>query len=409
MRITALVLALVLPLSALASRPAKRFYNSHDYYVLEHDPSADASLDECAQSLGVEIVEQAGELRNHWLVRTAKPALSERDAEDRVMRRWDSIRQHARSSISARTGDVLNKRVASSVRYLERQTLRQRVKRAPPPITPGTELNAAEKVAQEQGIVDPEFTKQWHLVNDEYPQFSMNVSSLWARGITGRGVITTLVDDGLDYTSDDLAANFVSTSSEFCPQFLTGRHVTQYAAGSHDYNDHTDLPTPILFNDHHGTRCAGQIAAVKNDVCGIGIAYESQVAGVRILSGPISDIDEAASLNYDFQHAAIYSCSWGPPDDGQSMEGPGYLIKKAMVNGIQNGRGGLGSIFVFASGNGGRNGDQCNFDGYTNSIFSITVASIDYKGLHPDYSESCAANMIVASSSGSGAHIVSDY
>ena len=78
MRITALVLALVLPLSALASRPAKRFYNSHDYYVLEHDPSADASLDECAQSLGVEIVEQAGELRNHWLVRTAKPALSER-------------------------------------------------------------------------------------------------------------------------------------------------------------------------------------------------------------------------------------------------------------------------------------------------------------------------------------------
>ena len=139
----------------------------------------------------------------------------------------------------------------------------------------------------------------------------------------------------------------------------------------------------------------------------MGIAYESKVAGVRILSGPISDIDEAASLNYDFQHASIYSCSWGPPDDGRSMEGPGYLIKKAMVNGIQNGRGGLGSVFVFASGNGGRSGDQCNFDGYTNSIFSITVASIDYKGLHPDYSEACAANMVVAYSSGSGAHIVS--
>lgn len=89
------------------------------------------------------------------------------------------------------------------------------------------------------------------------------------------------------------------------------------------------------------------------------------------------------------------------------MEGPGYLIKKAILNGIQHGRAGLGSVFVFASGNGGRNGDQCNFDGYTNSIFSVTVASVDYKGLHPDYSEACAANMIVAYSSGSGNHIVS--
>lgn len=145
---------------------------------------------------------------------------------------------------------------------------------------------------------------------------------------------------------------------------------------------------------------------MKNDVCGVGIAYDSKVAGVRILSGPISDVDEAAALNFGYQDAAIFSCSWGPSDDGRSMEGPGYLIKKAMVNGIQNGRGGLGSVFVFASGNGGRNSDQCNFDGYTNSIYSITVAAIDYKGLHPEYSEPCAANMIVAYSSGSSNHIV---
>lgn len=39
----------------------------------------------------------------------------------------------------------------------------------------------------------------------------------------------------------------------------------------------------MLFDDHHGTRCAGQIAAVKNDVCGVGIAYNSKVAGVRIV------------------------------------------------------------------------------------------------------------------------------
>lgn len=175
---------------------------------------------------------------------------------------------------------------------------------------------------------------------------------------------------------------------------------------SYDFNDHEKLPTPKKYDDHHGTRCAGQIAAGKNKACGIGIAYQSKVAGVRILSGPISDVDEAAALNYGFQNVSIYSCSWGPPDNGQSMEGPGYLIKKAVVNGINNGRDGKGSIFVFASGNGAANGDQCNFDGYTNSIYSVTVSAVDSKGLHPYYSEPCAANMVVAYSSGSGKHIV---
>jgi kexin len=88
------------------------------------------------------------------------------------------------------------------------------------------------------------------------------------------------------------------------------------------------------------------------------------------------------------------------------MEAPGRLIVKAMLNGVQNGRGGKGSVFVFASGNGGAVDDQCNFDGYTNSLMSITVGAIDRKGLHPFYSEACSANMVVTYSSGSGDNIV---
>ena len=172
------------------------------------------------------------------------------------------------------------------------------------------------------------------------------------------------------------------------------------AEGSYDFNDHEDLPTPKLSDDNHGTRCAGQIAAVKNGVCGVGIAYDSKVAGIRILSGEISDVDEAAALNYGYQNTSLYSCSWGPADDGQSMDAPSYLVKKAILNGVQNGRQGKGSIFVFASGNGAYAGDQCNFDGYTNSIYSVTVGAIDYAGNHPYYSEACAANMVVTYSSG---------
>jgi kexin len=167
------------------------------------------------------------------------------------------------------------------------------------------------------------------------------------------------------------------------------------------------LPEPRLIDDQHGTRCAGEIAAVNNTVCGLGVAPSAKVSGVRILSAAISDIDEAAALNFAYQENDIYSCSWGPPDDGQSMEAPSRLITKSIINGIQNGRGGKGSVFVFASGNGGAADDQCNFDGYTNSIYSITVSAIDWKGLHPYYSEACSANMVVTYSSGSGENIVS--
>ena len=175
---------------------------------------------------------------------------------------------------------------------------------------------------------------------------------------------------------------------------------------SYDFNDHQKLPTPKNSDDRHGTRCAGQISAIKNNVCGVGVAYDSKIAGIRILSGPISDIDEAAALNYHYQNTSIYSCSWGPPDDGKSMDKPSYLIERAILNGVQRGRGGKGSLYVFASGNGALHGDQCNFDGYTNSIYSVTIAAIDFKGLHPTYSEACAANLLVAYSSGSGNHIV---
>jgi hypothetical protein len=47
----------------------------------------------------------------------------------------------------------------------------------------------------------------------------MNVSGLWEMGITGRGVISALIDDGLDYTSDDLSANFVRLPS-LCSSLL---------------------------------------------------------------------------------------------------------------------------------------------------------------------------------------------
>ena len=108
-------------------------------------------------------------------------------------------------------------------------------------------------------------------------------------------------------------------------------------------------------SNRHGTRCAGEIAAVPdNNICTIGVAYNSRVGGVRMLDGEVTDAVEARSLGLNNQHIHIYSASWGPDDNGKTVDGPGELATRAFIDGVTNGRQGLGSIFVFASGNGGR-------------------------------------------------------
>lgn len=64
------------------------------------------------------------------------------------------------------------------------------------------------------------------------------------------------------------------------------------------------------------------------------------------------------------------------------------------------GRRGLGSIFVWASGNGGSLGDNCNCDGYTNSIYTLSISSASENGYVPWYSEACSSTLATTYSSG---------
>ena len=80
-----------------------------------------------------------------------------------------------------------------------------------------------------------------------------------------------------------------------------------------------------------------------------------------------------SNYNYSSFKVDIFSSSWGPNDDGATVEGPGRLATKALERGIREGRGGKGVIYVWASGNGGSHGDDCNCDGYTASIYTLSV------------------------------------
>lgn len=232
------------------------------------------------------------------------------------------------------------------------------------------------------GINDPDARKQWHLYNPVFPKSDINATGAWLDGIRGKGSVVCIIDDGLDTKHPDIKANF-------------------YLAGSWDFNNPEQAPSPQHqdVGDGHGTRCAGEIAAGKNTACGIGVAYEAKVSAVRILSGVLTNADEAAATNFEYQKNDIYSCSWGPPDSGASMEKPITLSQKSYVEAVTRGRGGKGNIYVFAAGNGGDNYDQCNFDGYTNQIYTIAIGAIDWNDVHPSYSETCTALHAVTYSS----------
>lgn len=406
MRIFRTAILLAVLSGASASSLERRTYDSHDFFALHVDDSI--SPEEVARALGARHEGQIGQLPGHHkfsLPHEKTPeveALLEELQETRRLRRRGGRGQNDLTFDHPRfrkRDDGLD-----GILWSQKLSLQKRLeKRVPPPLpppaaaerlsfySPGAHAGAAdpvglqmqEHIASLLGIEDPIFAEQWHLYNPVQLGHDLNVTGLWLEGITGKGVVSAIVDDGLDMYSRDLMPNY-------------------FAPGSWDYNDPGPEPRPRLSDDRHGTRCSGEIAAARNDACGVGVAYESKIAGIRILSKPIDDADEAAAINYEFQQNHIYSCSWGPPDNGETMDEPGILIKKAFVNGVQNGRSGKGSIFVFAAGNGANSEDNCNFDGYTNSIYSITVGAIDRAGNHPSYSESCSAQLVVAYSSGSG-------
>ncbi|XP_072886232.1 proprotein convertase subtilisin/kexin type 7-like isoform X1 [Hemitrygon akajei] len=313
--------------------------------------SLDQLADELAEFTGLENRGQIGELAGHYLFALPSHQRNHGDLEEETER--------IRKSIDALLAQH------DSVRWHSEQKLLKRSKRS-------------------LHFSDPKYPFQWHLHNRRKRGMDINVTGVWERNVTGEGVTVVVVDDGVEYTIEDIQANY-------SPE------------GSYDLNsnDEDPMPHPDEHGDnHHGTRCAGEIAAAPNNFCAVGVAFGSRIAGIRVLDGPLTDSIEAMAFNKHFQINDIYSCSWGPDDDGKTVDGPHPLGKAALQHGVMAGRQGFGSIFVVASGNGGQYEDNCNYDGYANSIYTVTIGAVNEEGHMPFYAEECAAMLAVTFSSG---------
>lgn len=231
---------------------------------------------------------------------------------------------------------------------------------------------------------DTLFTNQWHLLNTGQngatPGMDIRVTNVWET-YTGQGVVIAVVDSGVEMTHPDLTNNLIPSIS-------------------YDYFDLDSDPTPDLLNpsEAHGTSVAGVSAGTGNNGLGIsGVAFRSQVAALRLINGFFDDNQEAGALGHSNQVVHVSNNSWGPTF---ALLGPSPIVQDAMLESVTNGRGGLGTVYVFAGGNGLQDGDDSNENGYANSIYTISVAALDDQGGQADYSEPGANHLISAPSGG---------
>ena len=229
---------------------------------------------------------------------------------------------------------------------------------------------------------------QWHLRNTGgrggVAGVDLNVTAAWDN-FRGAGVRIGILDDGLDLLHPDLLPNVDTVNDR-------------------DFNDNDNDPSPAS-GDIHGTAVAGLAAARGNNAGGVsGAAPEATLVALRLLGGPQSDVTEAAAFAWKNDVIEIKSNSWGPDDDGSTIEGPGVLANAAIQNGIATGRAGKGTLFFWAAGNGGVV-DNANFDGYANSIYTSAVGVVTDAGTQAPYSES-GANLLGVVPSDGGAQML---
>lgn len=235
---------------------------------------------------------------------------------------------------------------------------------------------------------DTLFSQQWHLVNTGQgggtAGIDVNVTNVWD-AYRGTNLLIGIVDDGLQLTHTDLWQS-VNTAIDW------------------DWNGDDADPSPNVANeDFHGTACAGVAAGKGNNGRGVsGAAPEATLVGYRLIGGEADDAMEASAMATNNHLVFLKSNSWGPYDDGRRKEAPGTLTQAAISNAATTGRGGRGTILVWAGGNGYQEYDDSNYDGYANSIYTIAVAAIADDGVRSWYSET-GANLVVAAPSSGGA------
>ncbi len=198
---------------------------------------------------------------------------------------------------------------------------------------------------KEQRTADRYYTKEWHLKNREHIGADINVKEAW-HYTKGEGVLTAVIDEGIDIDHEDLKANI---------------------AGFANYND-PDTNYPVSKSGKwHGTACAGLLAAVENDIGVVGVAPKAKLIAVRYSDSDVAR-DIQAFNDLMKEGVAVISNSWG---SYTNLDAYNEIFKTLATEG----RGGKGILIFFASGNDSKNLDEAGVDDESESPYVLSIAA----------------------------------
>ena len=231
---------------------------------------------------------------------------------------------------------------------------------------------------------DTYFNSQWHLLATTNnvggnAGHDINVTPVWDR-FRGAGVTIGIVDSGVELTHLDLAANLDS-------------------ALTYDFADNDANASPVDWDrEQHGTAVAGIAAAVGNNSRGVaGVAYEAKLAPHRLITdAAITDLQIANALGYRLDAIPIKNNSWGAPTLGADLNYLSGLLSRTLADAAETGRGGRGTLYVFSAGNYADWGDDVNYDGLKNSLYSVLAGAIMQDGTAAFFSNPGAALVVSA-------------
>jgi subtilisin-like proprotein convertase family protein len=237
-------------------------------------------------------------------------------------------------------------------------------------------------------LSDPLVGDQWHLKNTGQAGGTIgediNVEPVWP-SFKGEGERIVFVDDGLELAHEDLQNNIA-------------------AGQSHDYIDGDTNPNSG--NHAHGTSVAGLAGARDMNGVGVsGVAPRASLAGYNLLQNDTTT-NEADAMTRNAASVDVSSNSWGPPDFNGLLFPSSATWRNAVDTGLATGRGGRGTVYVWAAGNGDTAVcpsmvcvDNSNYDGQANYHGVIAVAAVNNTGAKSSYSER-GANLWVSAPGG---------
>jgi PKD repeat protein len=263
----------------------------------------------------------------------------------------------------------------------------------------GTTVSAAISAYLQSGLVvyaEPDYMVQALLVPNDFryndgtlwglhntglyggiPGADIDAPDAWDIQHTASSVIVAVVDTGVRYTHEDLAANMWVNPAD-------GSHGLNLVTNGLAANDPND-------DNGHGTHVAGTIGAVGNNSVGVvGVSWSVQIMACKFLdkvgNGTISD----AITCFDFARthgARVVNASWGSPTfTSQALHDSIASLRQA------------GIVFIGAAGNSAANNDVTPLypASYSDLDNVVAVAATERTDAMPSWSDYGPTNVALA-------------